>query len=319
MMRRARLVACAALAAALPAGAQQLTLPPNAEMMRELQSAPGSHPVPTGPWTAGQAQTVTAQGEMTRRAWRLSGSSVTTLQLMNNLAAQIEAAGFDTLYRCEDTACGGFDFRFGLPVMPPPEMFVDLFDYRFLSARRGAGADARYVTLLVSRSGATTYVQVTRITPSDVADTGGEGAAPEQTATSDPQVGAEVGDAALVEALKANGHVILGDLDFGTGAAGLGTGPYASLQALAAFLKEDASRRVALVGHTDTVGGYEANLGLSRRRARAVMQHLVETLDVPAAQLEADGIAYLAPQAPNTDAAGREANRRVEAVLLSGQ
>ncbi|MFX0541486.1 OmpA family protein [Roseovarius sp. S4756] len=319
MMRRASFFTCAALAVALPAGAQQLTLPSNAEMVRELQSAPGSHPVPTGPWAAGQAQTVTAQGKMTRRAWRLSGSSITTLQLMNTLAAQIEAAEFEALYRCEDTACGGFDFRFGLPVMPPPEMFVDLFDYRFLSARRGTGADARYVTLLVSRSGATTYVQVTRITPTGAVETGGEGVAPEKPASSGPQVGAEVGDAALVAALRANGHVILSDLDFGTGAAGLGAGPYASLQALAAFLMEDASRRVALVGHTDTVGGYEANLVLSRRRARAVMEHLVETLDVPADQLEADGIAYLSPQAPNTDAAGREANRRVEAVLLSGQ
>ena len=111
---------------------------------------------------------------------------------------------------------------------------------------------------------------------------------------------------------------MLADLDFGTGAAALGAGPFASLAALAEYLKADPARRIALVGHTDTVGGYDANLALSRRRARAVMDRLAKAHGVPPAQMEAEGIAYLAPRASNTARAGREANRRVEAVLLGG-
>jgi OOP family OmpA-OmpF porin len=124
-------------------------------------------------------------------------------------------------------------------------------------------------------------------------------------------------DGALIAALRAQGHVVLGDLDFGTGSAALGAGPFASLGSLAAFLTEDPARRIALVGHTDTVGGYDGNLALSRRRAEAVMTRLINEHNVPSGQLEAEGIAYLAPIAPNDAASGREANRRVEAVLLA--
>jgi OOP family OmpA-OmpF porin len=300
-----------ALAWPLAAPAQQLSLPPNAEMAREVRDASGSHALPVGPWTDGRVETLAASGDVTRQAWRIGGASATTLQLMDQLAGQISAAGFETLFRCEDATCGGFDFRFAIQVLPPPEMFVDLFDYRFLSARRGTGAGARYVSILLSRSGAATYVQVTRVVPA--VDVPG---APEVLVVPAPQV---PGDDAAIMALRAQGHVVLSGLDFATGSAALGDGPFASLAGLAAFLKGDAARRVALVGHTDTVGGYDANLALSRSRARAVMQRLIDAHGVPAAQLEAEGIAYLAPHAPNTDAAGREANRRVEAVLLSGQ
>jgi OOP family OmpA-OmpF porin len=65
------------------------------------------------------------------------------------------------------------------------------------------------------------------------------------------------------------------------------------------------------------VGTLENNIALSRARAEAVRQHLVEALGVDPAQVSATGIGYLAPRATNATAAGREANRRVEAVLLA--
>ncbi len=291
------------------AQAQTLSLPANAEMTRELHDASGTYAVPIGPWRDGEVDTFAAEGTVTRQAWRVAGSSLTTLQVINQFADQLSSEGFETLYRCEDAACGGFDFRFALPVLPPPEMFVDLFDYRFIAARQGQGAQARYVTLLVSRSGAATYVQITYVTP------GGDAAAPAGGATSTENAD----DGALVAALRTQGHVVLEDLDFGTGAAALGEGPFASLAALADFLDENPARRIALVGHTDTVGGYQSNLALSRQRAEAVMRRLVAQHGVAADRLEAEGIAYLAPVAPNDTAPGREANRRVEAVLLAGE
>ena len=41
--------------------------------------------------------------------------------------------------------------------------------------------------------------------------------------------------------------------------------------------------------------------------------------EVPRAQMESNGMGYLSPVAPNTTEAGREANRRVEAVLLNAE
>ncbi|WP_324751709.1 OmpA family protein [Roseovarius sp. Pro17] len=311
-MHERSLLVCIALlvwGVVTPAAALELSLPPNAVMAREVKGDGRSYALPIGPWASGSVPVQNVAGDVTRQAWRIDGSTATTLQLMNELAAQLDAAGYDTLFRCEDATCGGFDFRFAIPVLPPPEMFVDLFDYRFLSASRGEGSGADHVSLLLSRSGAASYLQVTQIAADD-AKTG-------TTAQVRPAPPVATQDA-IVSALQARGRVVLSDLDFGTAAAALGEGQFASLTALAGYLKADSRRRIALVGHTDTVGGYDANLALSRRRARAVMDRLVRAHGVPTAQLEAEGIAYLAPRAPNSSAEGREANRRVEAVLLSG-
>ena len=90
-----------------------------------------------------------------------------------------------------------------------------------------------------------------------------------------------------------------------------------SLQALAAFLRADPARRVTLVGHTDTVGALDRNIALSKRRAASVLERLVSAHGVPRAQIAAEGMGYLAPIASNLTPEGREANRRVEVVLLN--
>lgn len=300
------------LASAAPVPAQELILPGNASLTREVVEDAGSDAVPIGPWSDGTLPIQDADGRISRQAWRVAGASVSTLGLANTLETQLEAEGYTPLYRCAAAACGGFDFRFTFKVLPPPEMFVDLFDYHFIAASKpvkGAISDA-YVILLISRSGADTYVQITRIAPQ-------VGLSPRPADATPPGASPAPG-APIVQALEQRGRAVLRDLDFATGADTLGPGPFASLTALAAFLKADSLRRIALVGHTDTVGGMEGNLALSRRRAHAVMQRLIDAHEVPRAQLEADGIAYLAPAAPNTTNAGRETNRRVEAVLLSG-
>jgi OOP family OmpA-OmpF porin len=72
------------------------------------------------------------------------------------------------------------------------------------------------------------------------------------------------------------------------------------------------------VGHTDSRGGAESNVALSEARAQAVRDHLVERLGADPAQVETAGIGFLAPRATNATGEGREANRRVEVVLLEG-
>jgi len=117
--------------------------------------------------------------------------------------------------------------------------------------------------------------------------------------------------------LEIAGHVILSDLVFDTGSAELGEGPFDSLAKLADYLRANPTRRIALVGHTDAVGGLDGNIALSKRRAASVRARMTNTLGVPEAQLVAEGVGFLAPVANNLSGAGREANRRVEAVLIS--
>ena len=328
---RARLIALAMLAA-LPSGreavALELTLPGSATMTREVLRDPDSYHVPVAPFTNGALPAQEVEGRILQQAWRLDKTTLTTLQMLRPLREQLGNGGFDVILDCAGQECGGFDFRFSTRIMPAPDMYVDLFDYRFLSAIRGGddqgrGAEAEYVTVVVSRSGNTGYLQITHTTPpggdSDTLSVATEryGAAALPTIAEPNSPPPDLLPEDLVAALIAQGHVVLGDLDFATGSAALGDGSFASLDRLAQFLTADPSRRVALVGHTDAVGGLDPNVALSRRRAESVLDRLVQAHGVSPTQLEAGGMGYLSPIASNLTPEGREANRRVEAVLLN--
>ncbi len=223
------------------------------------------------------------------------------------MEAQLDAAGYVPVLTCGGQTCGGFDFRFGTDVMAAPDMYVDLFDFRFLSAR---GADGDAVSVFVSKVASVGYVQIIHATP----DGGGAKLTVGSTPAETTQTGGET--ASVIDALTGQGHVILKDLDFATGSAALGEGPHASLGMLAEYLLADQNRRIVLVGHTDLVGSLADNVRLSKERAGSVMARLVEEYGVPRVQLDAEGIGYLSPLAPNDTREGREINRRVEAVLL---
>ena len=136
------------------------------------------------------------------------------------------------------------------------------------------------------------------------------------TSSVSPSSGAPLSSGNMGDTLLARGYVVLDALDFQTGAADLGPGPYDALGRLADFLKSRPDLQVALVGHTDSVGSLDGNISLSRRRAQSVRQRLIDAYDVPAAQMEAEGMGYLSPMASNLSAEGRALNRRVEVVIL---
>jgi len=104
-------------------------------------------------------------------------------------------------------------------------------------------------------------------------------------------------------------------LIFATGASALSGARYDSLARLADYLIANPDRRVVLVGHTDAEGPLEGNIALSRARASAVRQVLIDDFGAPSDRIDAEGIGFLAPRASNATDAGRQANRRVEVVL----
>lgn len=291
-----------------------------------------SHRLPVGPFAGGRAPVIELEGRIDRRAWRTPGGGEAglgeagsseapegTLSLLAPLRDRLTDLGFTPLYSCEARDCGGFDFRYRGFLLPEPDMHVDLGDYRYLAARRGEGAAAEYLELWVSRSDAAGYVQVTAITPAlpgatpapslsgGGTDVGIEPAPPDGPPTD------------FAVALEGRGAVPLDDLVFASGASGLAEGDFASLSALAAYLDAHPDRRVTLVGHTDATGGLAANVALSRARAEAVVERLVDSYGVPRARLSAEGAGWLAPRASNLTDEGRARNRRVEAMLTSTQ
>lgn len=88
-----------------------------------------------------------------------------------------------------------------------------------------------------------------------------------------------------------------------------------TLQAVAEVMRAATHiRRVSIEGHTDNRASDEHNLDLSQRRAAAVRRWLIEH-GVDEGRLEAHGFGASRPIAPNTTAAGRARNRRVEFVI----
>jgi len=304
-----RFATCFVLAtlAPLPALANELNLPARARLLGDRVSPLGSYALPVGPF-AGTVPARDFEGRVERQSWRLDGAGATTLQVLAPLQDQISAAGYEILYECRDQDCGGFDFRFGVEIIPAPDMHVNIRDYRFLGAVRG---ENEALSLLVSRAGNAVYVQAIQVSPQG---NGGQVVAPAQGAGPDLPPAQSGG---LAEILQTEGHVVLADLVFETGAARLGEGPFASLQQLADFLKSHPDDRIALVGHTDSVGLLANNISLSKRRAGSVRARMIDHYGIAPERVEAEGMGYLAPVASNLTNEGREENRRVEAILLS--
>ncbi|WP_373635779.1 OmpA family protein [Yoonia sp. SS1-5] len=295
-----------------PGSAQTLDFPSNASLQITQGNPLDSYQMPIGIWENGTMPTATIEGELTVQAWRINAQSLTTLQLLRPLREQLRNDRFRVIFECQTEACGGFDFRFGVRTLPPPEMKINLGDFRFLAARRVVQGGTEYVSLFVSRTAQAGYVQVTVVRPPTAPDVdiARASSAPLRGNTTAP-------DSNFETKLDLNGHVVLDDLSFATGSSQLGEGPFASLQSLADYLTANPNRTVALVGHTDASGSLAGNIALSKRRAASVLERLVGQYGISRRQLEAEGMGYLAPIANNLTEDGRETNRRVEVIITS--
>lgn len=105
--------------------------------------------------------------------------------------------------------------------------------------------------------------------------------------------------------------VTLRGVNFRTGSAVLTPSSLVVLDTVAATLLALPTVKVEIGGHTDSRGGATLNLRLSQARAQSVMRYLARK-GVPLSRLSAVGYGPRLPVAPNTTAAGRLLNRRVE-------
>ena len=103
------------------------------------------------------------------------------------------------------------------------------------------------------------------------------------------------------------------DVAFAVGSSDISAQAYRGLSTLANSLK-DQKYRVAIVGHTDNTGRYDANKKLSYERARSVAEYLHNS-GVQTENLFIRGAGPDEPKADNKTPAGRAENRRVEIVL----
>lgn len=118
----------------------------------------------------------------------------------------------------------------------------------------------------------------------------------------------------LYDALAAKGRWATHGILFATGKAGIQMESRTVLKEIAATLKQHGDLKILIEGHTDNVGAAADNLALSDARAAAVKTALVSDYAADATRITTKGLGDTKPAVPNTTAAGRAQNRRVEVV-----
>ena len=109
--------------------------------------------------------------------------------------------------------------------------------------------------------------------------------------------------------------VTLTGVTFVSGRAMLTPNAKAILDGVAASLQANPTTRVEVGGYTDNAGSRLRNITLSRARANAVANYLIQK-GVSPSRLTARGYGPANPVATNATAAGRAENRRVELKRL---
>lgn len=91
---------------------------------------------------------------------------------------------------------------------------------------------------------------------------------------------------------------------------------YGVLKDIAGVLKEHATIKVKIIGHTDSDGDDQKNLQLSQKRAAAVVKALQDEFGIDAARMQAEGKGESVPVGDNKTREGKALNRRVEFIKL---
>ena len=86
------------------------------------------------------------------------------------------------------------------------------------------------------------------------------------------------------------------------------------LQEISTYLTNNIRLKIKISGHTDAIGSKAYNALLSKQRARAVAQYLIDA-GIAKDRITYDGFGSAKPIMENTTSAGRKTNRRVEFVI----
>ncbi|WP_421593870.1 DUF4892 domain-containing protein [Shinella sp. M27] len=223
------------------------------------------------------------------------------LEIMKNYEESLKSNGFETLYSCADETCfkgntsvyrfnfvggdGTIDYRYG-----------DGVRYLLAKATKPAGDVYAAVILGESKTGPLVHVIA-----ADVKSMQGD------------QI-AFVDAGAMEQSIAASGHVALYGIQFDFDKADIKAESRPTLDEIAKFLKANGDISVVVTGHTDSKGGFDYNIDLSRQRADAVVADLAKHYGISPKRLTPFGAGMSSPVASNDEETGRAKNRRVELV-----
>lgn len=117
--------------------------------------------------------------------------------------------------------------------------------------------------------------------------------------------------------LKKDERIILDNIYFKLASAELEPESFETLNSLKRVFLDNPGIIVQIEGHTDSQGGDEYNLDLSKRRATTVADYITNVLGVSTGQVSSIGFGESKPIADNKTSKGRAQNRRIEFRVVS--
>ncbi len=118
-----------------------------------------------------------------------------------------------------------------------------------------------------------------------------------------------------LQPLKQDTKIELQNITFETNSADLNVESFKELDKVVELMQNNQQIKVEISAHTDDVGSEAYNMLLSERRAKSVVNYLIEH-DVPTDRLIAKGYGESQPLVPNTSDENRALNRRVELKII---
>ena len=275
-----------------------IDLPSSAKLVASDQSDTKTNSVAVSTWDRDRGiSRLNITGKTVTNVYQIDGTSLTLDQMFKPIIDDLENRKFSVELYCNTQVCGGFNFRKNIEIFKPPFMLVNVANYSVVTAKKNNTA----VSLIASKLGTTIYLQVVSIgiNENDLIQ---------------PDIKSETNSFSLT--LINEGAIVLDDLIYRSGSSTLGDGPFNSLLELARFLKSTPTASIILVGHSDSTGELSQNIELSKNRAQAVADRLINSHSIDQSRISAEGIGFLSPKTNNSTEISRKKNRRVEAVLI---
>jgi outer membrane protein OmpA-like peptidoglycan-associated protein len=111
--------------------------------------------------------------------------------------------------------------------------------------------------------------------------------------------------------LISEGSVSTNGILFDSGSANIQPQSMGIIRQISQVLQQEANMNLLIEGHTDSDGNDETNMDLSKRRAEAVKNALVDVYNVSAGRLSTNGKGESEPVGDNGTPDGKAQNRRV--------
>ena len=120
----------------------------------------------------------------------------------------------------------------------------------------------------------------------------------------------------LRRTLIADGRVSTNGILFDSGSANIQPQSMGIIRQISQVLQQESGMNLNIIGHTDADGNDDTNMNLSKDRAEAVKDALVNVYNVDSARLSTDGKGESEPVGDNGTPDGKAQNRRVEFIKM---